>query len=56
MPFLRPRPIDHHSEGLHEAPLACVIPLSFTAIGCLVLYIYPEPVLHLLLMIGEAMP
>ncbi len=47
---------DHHAEGLHEAPLACVLPLSFTAIGCLVLYIYPEPVLNLLLLIGEAMP
>ena len=47
---------DHHADGLHEAPLACVLPLSFTAIGCLVLYIYPDPVLNLLLMIGEAMP
>ncbi|MDE2699111.1 MAG: proton-conducting transporter membrane subunit, partial [Gemmatimonadota bacterium] len=45
---------DH--DGLHEAPLACVLPLSFTAVGCLVLYIYPEPVLNLLLMIGGAMP
>ncbi len=47
---------DHHTDGLHEAPLACVLPLSLTAIGCLVLYIYPEPVLDLLLMIGGAMP
>ncbi len=47
---------DHHTDGLHEAPLACVLPLSFTAVGCLVLYIYPEPILNLLLMIGGAMP
>lgn len=47
---------DHHADGLHEAPLACVLPLLFTAVGCLVLYIYPDPVLNLLLMIGGAMP
>ena len=47
---------DHHAEGLHEAPLACVLPLLFTAIGCLVLYIYPDPILNLLRLIGGAMP
>ena len=47
---------DHNHEGLHEAPLACVLPLLFTATGCLLLYIYPDPVLNLLLMIGEARP
>ena len=42
---------DHH-EGLHEAPLACVVPLLFTATGCLVLFLYPDPVINLLRLIG----
>jgi len=34
--------------GLREAPLLCVAPLCLTAFGCLVLFAYPEPLLHLL--------
>lgn len=27
-----------HGEGIHEAPFACVLPLSLTAVGCIVLF------------------
>jgi len=47
---------DSHAEGLHEAPLACVLPLLFTATGCLVLFFYPDPVLNLLRLIGVSGP
>ncbi|MFT5369075.1 MAG: multicomponent Na+:H+ antiporter subunit D [Candidatus Latescibacterota bacterium] len=47
---------DHHHEGLHEAPILCVIPLLFTATGCLVLFFFPDPVLDLLKLIGGSGP
>jgi multicomponent Na+:H+ antiporter subunit D len=47
---------DHHHEGLHEAPILCVIPLLFTATGCLVLFLFPDPVLDLLKLIGGSGP
>lgn len=30
----------HPIEGIHEAPLFCVVPICFTALGCLVLFFY----------------
>lgn len=34
------------SEGVREAPLWCVVPLSLTALGSLALFFFPEPVLE----------
>jgi len=40
----------HHGDGgIHEAPLACVIPLSLTAAGCLALFVFAEDLYALLL-------
>ena len=39
-----------------EAPLLCVVPLLFTATGCLVLFLYPDPVINLLKLIGGSGP
>lgn len=47
---------DHHGAGLREAPLACVLPLAFTALGCFALFLYPDPVLNLLRLIGGVAP
>jgi len=38
--------------GIHEAPLLCVLPLSFTALGCLVLFFYASDIYQLLLPIA----
>lgn len=38
---------DHHGEG-GEAPLMCVVPLCITAVGCILLFIFPEPIQDLL--------
>ena len=39
-------------DGLQEAPLACVLPLVCTALGGLVLFLYPDPLLDLCRQIG----
>lgn len=51
---------DHHGHGDHghghddhpssggEAPMMCVIPLCITAVGCILLFIFPEPIQELL--------
>ena len=39
-------------SGLREAPLACVLPLLCTALGGLVLFFYPDPLLELGRQIG----
>ncbi|MES1948520.1 NADH dehydrogenase (quinone) [Salinisphaera sp. C84B14] len=44
--FHNPRPDTPRSW--HEAPWACVIPLSITAAGCIVWFFYPLPLLKLL--------
>ena len=36
------------TDGIKEAPLACVIALSISALGCLVLFVYPEPFYRLM--------
>jgi len=35
-------------EGIKEAPLPCLIAISISALGCLVLFFYPDPVFNLL--------
>ena len=39
-------------SGIKEAPLACVIPLLLTAAGCLILFLYSDPLLKLVRLIG----
>ncbi len=46
-------PVADGATGLKEAPLACVIPLVLTALGCLVLFFYPDPLLALCRQIGN---
>ncbi len=40
-------------KGIKEAPVACVGPLMFTAVGCLALFVYSDPLLRLVRLIGE---
>ena len=35
-------------QGIKEAPLPCLIAIGVTALGCLVLFFYPTPILQLL--------
>ncbi len=37
-----------HDPGRREAPLACVVALSLTAIGCLVLFFFADPLYRLI--------
>jgi multicomponent Na+:H+ antiporter subunit D len=39
---------EHESEGIREAPLACVIPLCLTAFGCVLLFFYANALYDLL--------
>ena len=39
---------DEH-DGIHEAPLFCVVPICFTALGCLILFFYATDIYQLLL-------
>jgi multicomponent Na+:H+ antiporter subunit D len=40
-------PEDDQDTGMKEAPMACVVPLAITAIGCFVLFFMAEPILTL---------
>ncbi len=40
--FLYPSP-DHRTNGIHEAPWPALVALCLTALGCVVLFIYPQP-------------
>jgi multicomponent Na+:H+ antiporter subunit D len=40
-------PEDDQDTGMKEAPMACVVPLAITAIGCFVLFFFVEPILQL---------
>jgi multicomponent Na+:H+ antiporter subunit D len=53
--FLQPAPEpdlnDHrgsHGDGIHEAPLLCVLPPLFTAVGCIVLFFFADDIYRLL--------
>ena len=41
----------HDLEHVHEAPWMCVLPLCITAVGCVVLFVYPAPIFDLLTLI-----
>ena len=39
------------NPGIHEAPLLCLIAQSTTALGCIALFVYPDPVFRLMTML-----
>jgi multicomponent Na+:H+ antiporter subunit D len=41
--FLNPPPESEGQCGVREAPLLCVLPLSFTALACLAIFFWGEP-------------
>jgi multicomponent Na+:H+ antiporter subunit D len=41
--FLYAPPAGEASAGVREAPLLCVVPLCFTALACLVIFFWGEP-------------
>jgi multicomponent Na+:H+ antiporter subunit D len=48
-----PEPADggdhgHNDDGIHEAPLLCVLPPLATAVGCIVLFFYADEIFRLL--------
>lgn len=43
----------HSHDGIHEAPMFCVVPLCLTAFGCLVMFFFPGPVHELLDMLMD---
>tara|TARA_Y100000588_G_scaffold100316_1_gene109033 strand:- start:256 stop:1707 length:1452 start_codon:yes stop_codon:yes gene_type:complete len=49
--FAAPAENEKHSS-VAEAPMACVVPLLFTAACCLALFLYPDPCLALIRRIG----
>ncbi len=49
-------PEDGAPQKVAEAPLFCVIALSITALGCIVLFFYPEPIYDLLLPLVGSTP
>ena len=49
-PSLGPGP-GEGGEGIKEAPLPCVVALTVSAAGCIVLFIYPDPFYDLMRMI-----
>ena len=44
---------DGHGDGFHEAPFFCVMPLCFTALGCIVLFFYAGDLFRLLLPLAQ---
>ena len=40
------------NPGIQEAPMACVVPLALTAVGCFVLFFLADPLLRLVKIIG----
>ena len=51
--FFSAPPDDNPAPGFREAPLLCVAALAVSALGCLVLFVYPEPLYRLASMILE---
>ena len=41
------------SNGIHEAPLPCLIAMAITSMGCLALFFYPQPVYELMQSIAK---
>ena len=50
--FFLPTEGSEAGSGIKEAPAACVLPLLLTAAGCLILFLYSDPLLNLVRLIG----
>ncbi len=46
--FFAPAKSGDEGEGIHEAPLWCLVPLTITALGSLILFFYPGTFLRLI--------
>lgn len=44
---------DPSNTAIQEAPLACLLAIGITTLGCVVFFVWPDGVLHLLLLIGQ---
>jgi multicomponent Na+:H+ antiporter subunit D len=44
---------DHAPGGVREAPLPCLAAIVVTAVGCLALFFYPEPLYRLASQVGR---
>ncbi|MAG98662.1 MAG: proton-conducting transporter membrane subunit [Alphaproteobacteria bacterium] len=44
-------PGNPETRGVKEAPLPCLIAISVSALGCIVLFLFPEPVHHLMTLV-----
>jgi multicomponent Na+:H+ antiporter subunit D len=53
--FFLPQP-EGAPDGVKEAPLFCVVPLCFTALGCIVLFFYGDALYRLLLPVAGGLP
>lgn len=49
--FFAKAPKGTPTEGIKEAPLPCLIAIGLTALGCLLLFIFPDPVFDLVKLI-----
>jgi len=47
--FFKPSDANGGPVKVKEAPLLCVLPLSFTAIGCVVLFFFADEIYRLIL-------
>ncbi len=45
--FFSKDPAGNHATGMKEAPLPSLIAISITTVGCLVLFVYPQPLFEL---------
>lgn len=46
--FFSAGPAHGAHEGLHEAPLLCLVPLCLTALGCIALFFFADPLYQLI--------
>ena len=49
--FGKPSAVDEGQAGVHEAPIPCLIAIAVTMLGCVVLFLYPEPLYELALLV-----
>ena len=45
--FMRAQP-EGTSTGVREAPLPCLVAIGVTSLGCLLLFLFPDPAINLL--------
>jgi multicomponent Na+:H+ antiporter subunit D len=45
--FLFKDPTSNAAVGIKEAPLPCLIAIGITTVGCIALFIYPQPLYEL---------